>query len=166
VDHCADGAHVKGGSGGLSLDGGADRIPQSERQRSPKKYAEIEVSERTHVARRRGRILSQDDSFKTAIIAMELVAIAFMSGWLFTEYNTNLNSRQAIDQLVRRAYLDQIALQLSIFGRSLNFLILPLRFLTLSLLSLVSIILILLLLFMFTTFLISTLTRRGRPGRR
>ena len=31
--------------GGLSLDGGADRIPQSERQRSPKKYAEIEVSE-------------------------------------------------------------------------------------------------------------------------
>jgi len=97
---------------------------------------------------------------------MELVAIFFMSGWLFTEYNTSVTSRQAVDQLVHRAYLDQIALQLSIFGRSLSFLIIPLRFVTLSLLSLVSTILILLLLFMFTTFLISTITGRGRPGRR
>jgi len=97
---------------------------------------------------------------------LELVAIVFMSGWLFTEYNTNVTSRQTVDQLVHRAYIDQIALQLTIFGRSLSFLILPLRFLTLTLLSLVSTILILLLLFMFTTFLISTVTGRGRPGRR
>ncbi len=89
-----------------------------------------------------------------------------MSGWLFTEYNTNINARQAVDQLLHRAYLDQIAQQLAIFGRSLNFLILPLRFLTLSLLSLVSMILLLLLLFMFATFLISTVTGRGRPGKR
>jgi hypothetical protein len=105
-------------------------------------------------------------SFKTMLIAIELVAIIVMSGWLFTEYNTSVTARQAVDQLLHRAYLDQIALQLSIFGRSLNFLILPLRFLTLSLLTLVSTILILLLLFMFTTFLISTITGRGRPGRK
>ncbi|HEV2119552.1 MAG TPA: hypothetical protein VGS11_05555 [Candidatus Bathyarchaeia archaeon] len=105
-------------------------------------------------------------SLKTAIIAMELVAIVLMSGWLFTMYNTSITARQAVDQLLHRAYLDQAALQLSIFGRSLNFLVLPLRFLTLSLLSLVSTILVLLLLFMFSTFLISTLTGRGRPGKK
>ena len=105
-------------------------------------------------------------SFKTALITIELVAILFMSGWLFTMYNTSITARQAVDQLFHRAYLDQAALQLSIFSRSLNFLILPLRFLTLSLLSLVSTILVLLLLFMFTTFLISTVTGRGRPGRK
>jgi hypothetical protein len=105
-------------------------------------------------------------SFKTALIAMELLAIVFMSGWLLTMYNTSITARQAVDGLAHRAYLDQIALQLSTFGRSLNFLVLPLRFLTLSLLSLVSMILVLLLLFMFTTFLISTVTGRGRPGRK
>ncbi|TMI32429.1 hypothetical protein E6H27_05360 [Candidatus Bathyarchaeota archaeon] len=105
-------------------------------------------------------------SFKTALITIELVAILFMSGWLFTMYNTSITARQAVDQLIHRAYLDQAALQLSIFSRSLNFLILPLRFLTLSLLSLVTTILVLLLLFMFTTFLISTVTGRGRPGRK
>jgi hypothetical protein len=105
-------------------------------------------------------------SFKTVLISMELVAIIFMSGWLFTMYNTSITARQAVDQLARRAYLDVMAQQLSIFGRSLNFLVLPLRFLTLTLLSLVSIILVLLLLFMFATFLISTLTGRGRPGRK
>jgi hypothetical protein len=105
-------------------------------------------------------------SFKTALIAMELLAIVFMSGWLFTMYNTSLTARLAVDQLAHRAYLDVAAQQLSTFGRSLNFLVLPLRFLTLSLLSLVSIILVLLLLFMFTTFLISTVTGRGRPGRK
>jgi hypothetical protein len=105
-------------------------------------------------------------SFKTVLISMELVAIIFMSGWLFTMYNTSITARQAVDQLARWAYLDVMAQQLSIFGRSLNFLVLPLRFLTLTLLSLVSIILVLLLLFMFATFLISTLTGRGRPGRK
>jgi hypothetical protein len=105
-------------------------------------------------------------SFKAALIAMELLAIVFMSGWLFTMYNTSITARQTVDQLAHRAYLDVIAQQLSILGRSLNFLVLPLRFLTLSLLSLVSIILVLLLLFMFTTFLISTVTGRGRPGRK
>ncbi|TMI08748.1 hypothetical protein E6H34_02840 [Candidatus Bathyarchaeota archaeon] len=105
-------------------------------------------------------------SFKTAVIAVELVAIIFMSGWLFTMYNTSITARQAVDQLLQRAHLDQVTLQLSIFGRSLNFLVLPLRFLTLSLLSIVSTILVLLLLFMFTTFLISTITGRGRPGRK
>jgi len=97
---------------------------------------------------------------------MELVAIIFMLGWLFTEYNTSINARRAVDELFRRAYLDQLAQQLSIFGRSLEFLVLPLRFLTLSLLSLVSVILLLLLLFMFATFLVSVITARGRPGRR
>jgi len=111
-------------------------------------------------------MLGEKPSFKTTVIAVELVAIVFMSGWLFTMYNTSITARQAVDQLLHRAYLDQVTLQLSIFGRSLNFLVLPLRFLTLSLLSLVSIILVLLLLFMFTTFLISTVTGRGRPGRR
>jgi hypothetical protein len=105
-------------------------------------------------------------SFKTVLISMELVAIIFMSGWLFTMYNTSITARQTVDQLARRAYLDVMAQQLSIFGRSLNFLVLPLRFLTLTLLSLVSIILVLLLLFMFATFLISTVTGRGRAGRR
>jgi hypothetical protein len=105
-------------------------------------------------------------SFKTALISMELVAIIFMSGWLFTMYNTSTTARQVVDQLARRAYLDVMAQQLSIFGRSLNFLVLPLRFLTLTLLSLVSAILVLLLLFMFATFLISTVTGRGRAGRR
>jgi len=105
-------------------------------------------------------------SFKTAVIAVELVAIIFMSGWLFTMYNTSITARQAVDQLLQRTHLDQVTLQLSIFGRSLNFLVLPLRFLTLSLLSIVSTILVLLLLFMFTTFLISTITGRGRPGRK
>jgi hypothetical protein len=105
-------------------------------------------------------------SFKTAVIAVELVAIIFMSGWLFTMYNTSITARQAVDQLLQRAHLDQVTLQLSIFSRSLNFLVLPLRFLTLSLLSIVSTILVLLLLFMFTTFLISTVTGRGRPGRK
>ncbi|OLD12548.1 hypothetical protein AUF78_17685 [archaeon 13_1_20CM_2_51_12] len=105
-------------------------------------------------------------SFKTALIAMELVAIIFMSGWLFAMYNTSITARQAVDQLAHRAHLDSIAQQFSIFGRSMNFLVLPLRFLTLTLLSLVSTILVLLLLFMFTTFLISTVTGRGRPGRK
>src|SRR6267143_4166493 len=129
-------------------------------------YAEIEVSRKMYTSRRVVVISGEKFSFKTMLIAIELVAIIFMSGWLFTEYNTSITARQAVDQLLHRAYLDQIALQLSIFGRSLNFLILPLRFLTLSLLTLVSSILILLLLFMFTTFLISTITGRGRPGRR
>ena len=111
-------------------------------------------------------MLGEKPSFKTTVIAVELVAIVFMSGWLFTMYNTSITARQAVDQLLHRAYFDQVTLQLSIFGRSLNFLVLPLRFLTLSLLSLVSTILVLLLLFMFTTFLISTVTGRGRPGRR
>jgi hypothetical protein len=105
-------------------------------------------------------------SFKTALIAVELVAIIFLSGWLFTMYNTSITARQAVDQLGRRVYLDVIAQQLSIFGQSMNFLVLPLRFLTLTLLSLVSTILVLLLLFMFTTFLISTVTGRGRAGRK
>jgi len=111
-------------------------------------------------------MLGEKPSFKTTLIAMELVVIVFMSSWLFTIYNTSITARQAVDQLLQRAYLDQVTLQLSIFSRSLNFLVLPLRFLTLSLLSLVSAILVLLLLFMFTTFLISTITGRGRPGRR
>src|SRR5438270_5584339 len=111
-------------------------------------------------------MLGEKLSFKTTVIAVELVAIVFMSGWLFTMYNTSITARQAVDQLLHRAYFDQVTLQLSIFGRSLNFLVLPLRFLTLSLLSLVSTILVLLLLFMFTTFLISTVTGRGRPGSR
>ena len=111
-------------------------------------------------------MLGEKSSFKTTLIAMELVAIVFMSGWLFTVYNTSITARQAVDQLLHRAYLDQVTLQLSIFGRSLSFLVLPLRFLTLSLLSLVSAILVLLLLFMFAIFLISTVTGRGRPGRK
>src|SRR5881409_3199242 len=92
-------------------------------------------------------MLGEKSSLKTTLIAMELVAIVFMSGWLFTMYNTSITARQAVDQLLHRAYLDQVTLQLSIFGRSLN-------------------LLVLLLLFMFTTFLISTVTGRGRPGRR
>ncbi len=44
-------------------------------------------------------------SFKTALIAVELLAIIFMSGWLFTMYNTSTTARQAVDQLAHRAYL-------------------------------------------------------------
>src|SRR5437667_10243229 len=105
-------------------------------------------------------MLGEKLSFKTTLIAMELVAIVFMSGWLFTVYNTSITARQAVDQLLHRAYLDQVTLQLSIFGRSLNFLVLPLRFLTLSLLSLVSAVFVLLLPLMFQSFLFKTV-----PGR-
>jgi len=102
-------------------------------------------------------------SLQSKIIVAESIVATILIAALLSDYYNNIYLRQYLAQALG-GFPTNVSLQsIARFG---NFLLTPLRVLTLTLLSLMTLILLLLLLFMFCTFVLSMVRiRRAKPRR-
>ncbi len=91
-------------------------------------------------------------SLQTKIIVAESIVATILIAALFSDYENNIYLRQYLGQALGGF---QANISLQSIARLGNFLLIPLRVLTLTLLSLMTLILLLPLLFMFCTFILS-----------
>ena len=102
-------------------------------------------------------------SLQSKIIVGESIIATILVAALFSDYENNIYLRQYLAQALGGFQADIFLESIARFG---NFLLTPLRVLTLTLLSLMTLILLLLLLFMFCTFVLSMVRiRRAKPRR-